>query len=103
MSGDDWLSLNYVSLSGVYAPMINKPNIKIPLVLQKLFETHKDIKKIYLHLDNDLAGTKATIGLQNALSNYEVIDERATQGKDINDFLCLKLKIFNHKERRIER
>lgn len=103
ISGKDWLSLNYVSLSGVYAPRVDKPEIKMPLVLEKLFKKHKEIKKIYLHLDNDLAGTKATIALQEALSNYEVIDDRPIQGKDINDFLCMKLNIFNHKERRLER
>ena len=91
MSSDDWLSLNYVSLSGVYAPKIDKSNIRLPLVLQKLIETHKDIEKIHLHLDNDMAGIKASMALKEALSSYEVIDDRPSQGKDVNDYLCLKL------------
>ena len=98
MSGQDWLSLNYVSLSGVYAPRVDKSNIRLPLVLQKLFETHKDIKKIHLHLDNDTAGIKAAIALKEALSSYVVIDDRPSQGKDVNDYLCLKVGILKIKD-----
>lgn len=103
MEGKDWTAYNYLSLSGVYAPKIEGRSIRIPKVLQKLFVAHPEIKIIHLHLDNDLAGIKATIALKEALKDYEVIDEKPPQGKDVNDFLFLKSNYLKSKERSFER
>ena len=63
---------------------------------------NKCIKKIFLHLDNDLVGQKAMENLKNNLKDkYEVIDGTPFQGKDWNDFLLLTLENIkkNMKER----
>ncbi len=57
-----------------------------------------NIRKIYLHLDNDSAGRKATAALQAILpERYEVIDRPPQKGKDYNDFLCYQLGITRGK------
>ena len=56
------------------------------------------------YMDNDIAGRKATNALQTILSDkYEVVDDPPKCGKDVNDFLCIKLGIFKKHERSFER
>jgi DNA primase len=55
-------------------------------------------------LDNDIAGRKATKALQTILTDkYEVVDDPPKCGKDVNDFLCIKLGISKKHERSFER
>ena len=76
----------------------------MPVTLGRLLEKDKTIKRIVLHLDNDIAGRKATKALQTILSdNYEVVDDPPQYGKDVNDFLCIKLGISKKHERSFER
>ena len=102
MSGKDYHNLNLISLAGVYAPKENLEESKVPVALTEYLKNHPTVKRIVLHLDNDNAGRKATKALQVVLNNkYEVIDNPPPQGKDFNDFLCLKLSlpINKNKER----
>lgn len=65
---------------------------------------HPEIKQIIVHFDNDKVGKLATEALKILLSDrYEVVDSPPPQGKDCNDFLCLKLGINKSKERSVER
>ena len=49
----------------------------MPVTLGRLLEKDKTIRRIVLHLDNDIAGRKATKALQTILSDkYEVVDVR---------------------------
>ncbi len=81
----EWYSDDYLSLGGVYATD-NKQDI--PLALNAYLETHPKLKAVYLHLDNDEIGRKATEQIKEALrDNYEVIDEPPKSGKDFNDYL----------------
>lgn len=104
LEGKDWRQFNLVSLAGVYSPKQKIEDSKVPVTLGRLLEKDKTIKRIVLHLDNDIAGRKATKALQTILSDkYEVVDDPPKCGKDVNDFLCIKLGIFKKHERSFER
>ena len=104
LDGKDWRQFNLVSLSGVYSPKQKIEDSKVPVTLSRLLEKDKTIRRIVLHLDNDVAGRKATKALQTILSKeYEVVDEPPAYGKDVNDFLCKRLGIKEKTERSFER
>lgn len=106
MEGRDWREHNLVSLAGVYAPKQKIEESTTPAALLTVLEEKPEIRKIYLHLDNDNAGRKATAALQAILPDkYEVIDSPPPHGKDYNDFLCFRLGITRNKthERSYER
>ena len=103
LNGGNWKELNLISLSGVYAPSSDLTKSKVPKALQKYLENNLSLKRIVLHLDNDIAGRRATKVLEFALSNQlEVVDDPPRYGKDVNDFLCFKLNIKSIKERNYE-
>jgi len=63
---------------------------------------HKDINTIYLHLDNDEAGKKATGNLINQLYNkYRVIVQMPVLGKDINEDLMILVGKNKDKEENV--
>ena len=104
LEGKNWRQSNLISLAGVYSPKQNIGDSKVPVTVRKLLEKDKSIKRIILHLDNDIAGRKATKALQTILSDkYEVVDDPPKCGKDVNDFLCIKLGISKKHERSFER
>jgi hypothetical protein len=106
MEGRDWREHNLVSLAGVYAPKQKIEESTTPAALLTVLDEKPEIRKIYLHLDNDNAGRKATAALQAILPDkYEVIDSPPPHGKDYNDFLCFRLGITRNKtnERGYER
>ena len=104
LDGKDWRQFNLVSLAGVYSPKQKIEGSKVPVTLSRLLEKDKTIRRIVLHLDNDVAGRKATKALQTILpKEYEVVDEPPAYGKDVNDFLCKRLGIKEKTERSFER
>lgn len=104
LEGKDWRQLNLVSLAGVYSPKQKIEDSKVPVTLGRLLEKDKTIRRIVLHLDNDIAGRKATKALQTILSDkYEVVDDPPQYGKDVNDFLCKRLMIKDKTERSFAR
>ena len=104
LEGKNWRQFNLISLAGVYSPKQNIGDSKVPVAVRKLLEKDKSIKRIILHLDNDIAGRKATKALQTILTDkYEVVDDPPKCGKDVNDFLCIKLGISKKHERSFER
>lgn len=95
----EWYNDNLLSLAGVYQPAKKIDESKIPLALNYYLNQNQNIKKIYLHFDNDSAGRIATMALKTVLpKQYEVIDDPPKIGKDFNDFLCAKVGI-NYKKR----
>ena len=99
MDNKDWYNINPLSLAGVYQPSVKIEESKIPIALNYYLNQHQNIKKIFLHLDNDTAGRMATLALKTIFpKKYEVIDEPPLYGKDINDFLCAK-KGINYKNK----
>lgn len=104
LEGKDWRQFNLVSLAGVYSPKQKIEDSKVPVTLGRLLEKDKTIRRIVLHLDNDIAGRKATKALQTILSDkYEVVDDPPQYGKDVNDFLCKRLEIKDKTERSFAR
>ena len=104
LEGKDWRQYNLVSLAGVYSPKQKIKDSKVPVTLSRLLEKDKTIRRIVLHLDNDIAGRKATKALQTILPDkYEVVDEPPKCGKDVNDFLCKRLGIKDKNERSFAR
>lgn len=104
LEGKDWRQFNLVSLAGVYSPKQKIEDSKVPVTLGRLLEKDKTIRRIVLHLDNDIAGRKATKALQTILSyKYEVVDDPPQYGKDVNDFLCKRLGIKDKTERSFAR
>ena len=104
IEGKDWRTFNLVSLSGVYSPAEKIEESKIPIALEKYLRLNPNIKRIILHFDNDIAGRKATETLKVILpERYEVVSDPPLQGKDFNDFLCLRTGITPKKERSYER
>lgn len=104
LDGKDWRQFNLVSLAGVYSPKQKIEDSKVPVTLSRLLEKDKTIRRIVLHLDNDVAGRKASKALQTILpKEYEVVDEPPAYGKDVNDFLCKRLGIKEKTERSFER
>lgn len=100
----NYYETNLLSLAGIYLPAKNIRDSKIPLALAYYLNQHQNIKKIYLHLDNDQAGRNATKALIYVLQNrYEVIDNPPKFGKDYNDYLCyVKNEKSKNKSRGIE-
>ena len=104
LEGKEWRQFNLVSLAGVYSPKQKIEDSKVPVTLGRLLEKDKTIRRIILHLDNDIAGRKATKALQTILSDkYEVVDDPPKYGKDVNDFLCKRLGIKDKTERSFAR
>ena len=100
IEGKDWKKFNLVSLSGVYSPAKKIEESKVPIALEKYLSLNPNIKRIILHFDNDIAGRKATETLKVILPDrYEVVSDPPPQGKDFNDFLCLRMGITPKKER----
>lgn len=99
LENKEWYNTNLLSLAGVYQPAKNIDESKLPLALNYYLNQHQNVKKVVLHLDNDIAGRIATTALKTVLpKQYEVIDDPPKVGKDFNDFLCSKLGI-NYKKR----
>lgn len=104
LNDKEWYNTHLLSLAGVYQPASKIEDSKIPLALNLYLNQHQNIKKIYLHLDNDKAGRLATLALKEVLpKQYEVIDDHPPVGKDVNDFLCQKLSIRYKKTNERER
>mgnify|MGYP000712482362 CR=1 FL=1 len=58
----------------------------------KYLDEKPQIKKIFLHFDNDNAGRKASLALKTILpSKYEVIDSPPPHGKDTMTFFVFGL------------
>ncbi len=97
MNDGDYRNESLISLAGVYTPARDGTS-KTPAVITNFLECAPGVRKIYLHLDNDMAGRKATAALiQNLKDKYEVIDKPPKHGKDINDYLRYRLGMDREK------
>ncbi len=92
--GQKYEDKTLISLAGVYQPARNIEDSKVPVAIQNYLIKHPEIKKIYLCLDNDEAGKRASKTLQIILpKRYEIIDRPPKKGKDYNEYLCNLLGI----------
>lgn len=91
--GLDWQADHMVSLAGVYRPQKELRESSMPMALTQYLKDHSGIKKVVLRLDNDYAGRMAAETLTVMLSDqYDVAYKPPPQGKDYNDFLCMRLR-----------
>lgn len=106
--GKDWRSDHLLSLAGVYRPKKNISESTLPAALVRYLEEHPHICKVILRLDNDLTGKQAAETIKTLLPKkyaVEVESKPPPQGKDYNDFLCMRLglPITKRKEKTRER
>ena len=96
--GYDWRTEHLLSLSGVYLSDKDE-NYKMPMALESYLQRHPEIKRVYLHLDNDYVGREATRQISNLLKDkYELYDMPPRSGKDYNDYLQNELSKNHRKE-----
>jgi hypothetical protein len=88
-----------LSLSGVYRPRKNICESTLPPALAQYLKDHPKISDVHLHLDNDLAGRRATEVIMAVLpKQYAAHDEPPPIGsKDYNDYLCACLGLLKTK------
>ena len=88
MQGRDFREVNLCTLGG--ALILAEHSIEIPKTIATLLNG-RNIRKVYLHLDNDDTGRKSAASLEYMLrgNGIEVVDEvvPAERGKDVNDML----------------
>ena len=92
LKSQDWRSINYLSLAGVYLPKKNIMESTVPLALaQYIKDNLEDTKKIVLCLDSDKAGREAAKAITSILQErYEIENRPPPKGKDYNDLLQIK-------------
>ena len=85
--------MNYLlSLAGVYQPKKKIAESRLPVALTRFLEEHSYVKTVYLHLDNDGPGRLAARAIMTVLpKDYTVLNRLPSRGKDVNDYLCLRL------------
>lgn len=100
----DYHKENMISLAGVFKPSEHIENIKLPTAITNFLEENANINEIYLHLDNDEVGRKASESLVQILSKkYKVYDRPAPLGKDCNDYLKYIIQSRNFNKNTKER
>ena len=73
-AGGDWKKENLMSLAGVYSGKADG-TVKVPAALVRTLSENPKIRRIFLHLDNDIAGRRAVKGLAESLKDMaEVYD-----------------------------
>ena len=98
MFGRNWQKEQLLSLGGVAK---NRTKKTLPVALEHFLSGHPETKTVFLHLDNDEAGRRATLDITEKLQGpYEVLDAAPRGGKDVNDLLQLRLGLTERKEDR---
>lgn len=91
--GQDWRKESLLSLAGVYK---TKRNDVVPVALEQFLKDHPEVKTLKLHLDNDEIGRGAVAGIVAGLNGrYLVLDEPPRRGKDVNDYLKIRVGILH--------
>lgn len=92
LEGMDWRRQNLLSLAGIYQPRKKIEESKIPAALTRFLEEYPHIQAVVLHLDNDGPGRLAARAIMTVLpKDYTVLNRPPSRGKDVNDYLCLRL------------
>ena len=89
MRGTDWKAESYVSIGGCSFSVEEGS----PPSLSHILHEKPHIRVIKLHLDNDSAGRTFTQAIVELFQNdYQVINAPPPCGKDVNDYLMMKMK-----------
>jgi hypothetical protein len=91
MHGRDWQAAHLLSLAGVFVSA-KRPSGRIPVALERYLEDYPGIRRVDLHLDNDLAGRAAAENIAGLLGgSLEARSRSPPAGKDVNEYLCRRL------------
>lgn len=94
MDGQDWRENHLLSLAGVYQPAKEIEKSKVPAALIRFLKDYPEVQIVVLHLDTDRAGRMAAGAIRTVLpERYKTADRPPPQGKDYNDYLCIRLGI----------
>lgn len=92
MRGEDWRSLNLLSLGGVPPASVGVRKGCVPPALERHLADRPRIRSLRLHLDNDAPGLNAAALVSTVLCDrYRVAIEPPRSGKDVNEELMLAL------------
>lgn len=105
LADKEYRTQNLLSLAGVYKPQKQMAQNKVPVALEEFLRQNPNVCRITFHLDNDAAGRSATEAICLALAEqYETTNAPAPFGKDINEYLCMRLQLpMERPERAAER
>ena len=96
ITGRDWKQIPLLSLAGVFKTV--RKDV-VPVALERFLKEHPQVKTILLHLDNDEIGRGAAAGIQSGLQERYLIEDRPPpSGKDVNDYLLMRLEKLRRKE-----
>lgn len=106
MEGIDWRRDNLLSLAGVYKPRDQVEDSTLPAALKQYLSDNPHIRKVVLRLDP--AGRLAAHTIQTLLAKKYGLASTIRlppQGKDYNDYLCIRrgLDITKRNERNQDR
>lgn len=93
MEGYNWLSVNMLSLAGVYDPKNNKNDAEeLPMALDQYLKDNPHIYNVITRLDNDETGRGAADAICRMLSERGIASgiREVPNGKDYNDCLCMQ-------------
>lgn len=102
MEGIDWRRGNLLSLAGVYKPRSRVEDSALPAALKQYLSDNPHIRKVVLRLDNDIAGRLAAHTIQTLLAKQYGLTSAIRlppQGKDYNDYLCIRCGLAITKRR----
>lgn len=92
MRGEDWRSLNLLSLGGVPPASVGVRKGCVPPALERHLTDRPRIRSLRLHLDNDAPGLNAAALVSTVLCDrYRVAIEPPRSGKDVNEELMSAL------------
>lgn len=92
----NWKEDALLSLAGVFKT--KRENV-VPIALAQFLQDHPQINTLRLHLDNDEVGRGAAQGIIGGLGQkYTVIDDPPPKGKDVNEYLQLRVGLLKRKE-----
>jgi len=88
LNGEDWQSINYLSMGGVYLPRESVAESTVPLALAQYLKDYPYTRSIVLCVDNDLAGREAAKAIATIMEAQYIIENMPpSQGKDYNELL----------------
>lgn len=92
----NWKEDALLSLAGVFKT--KRENV-VPIALAQFLKDHPQVHTLRLHLDNDEVGRGAAQGIIGGLGQkYTVIDDPPPRGKDVNEYLQLRVGLLKRKE-----
>lgn len=94
-AGMDFKSRSLLALCGIYKGKKDLEKTKVPIAISTWLRDYPETEIIVLHFDSDNPGMAAAYAVQAALAQKKVIISPAPFGKDVNDYLQQKGKLWD--------